>query len=133
MNNEFYHGFRPGFNFWYVLVVIFLLMTVAFGLNCARLSENKRRVLTRDNEDKVLSAISVVLVLILHIFMAIESGAGLVQVMLNSFGNDTDPGWIVFLLPVALMFSVGVFYSLLFGAGKLAKYLKVKSLEQKKH
>lgn len=129
MRNDLYHGFTPGFNVWYVLLVVFLILVVAWSLNCSKLSKTKRRILRRDKEDKILNVIVIVFDVILHIFIAFESGAGLVQAILNSLGEDTDPAWVIFLLPVSLMFSVATFYTVLFGAGKLTKYLKEKYLE----
>lgn len=124
MKNDLYHSFVPGFNFWYVLLPVFLLLVVGFALSCLKMSKKRRRILKRDKEDKVLNAIVIAFDVIFHIFFIFESGAGLIQVIINSLGDDSDAGWVLFLLPISLMVSVMMIYGLLFGAGKLTKYLK---------
>ena len=130
MKNDLYHGFTPGFNAWYVLLPMFVIAIVIFSINCARLSKSKRRILRRDKEDKVLNVISIIFDVIIHIFFIFESGAGLLQVIINSLGDDSDVGWVLFLLPISLLFSALMIYGLFYGAGKLTKYFRYKYLQE---
>lgn len=131
MKNDLYHSFVPGFNAWYVLLPMFLIAIVIFSLTCSRLSKRANRILRRDKEDFLLNIISVIFDIIIHIFFVIESGAGLIQVIINTLSDDTDAGWILFILPVTLVFTAFLMYGLFFGTGKLTKFLRYRYLEYK--
>ena len=69
--------------------------------------------------------------IVIHIFFVIESGAGLIQVIINTLSDDTNAGWVLFLLPITLIFTAFLMYGLFFGTGKLTKFLRYRYLEYK--
>lgn len=124
MKNEFYHSFVPGFNAWYVLLPVFLVFIVVFSLSCLKLSRKKTHILKRDKQNYVLNALAIAFDIIIHICFIFESGAGLIQLIINRLGDDSDVGWVLFILPITLMYSALIIYVLYYGAGWLTKYLK---------
>ena len=131
MNDSLYHGFTPGFNAWYVLLPLFLVAIVIFSATCLMANKKGTRILSRDKEDYVLHLVSIVFDVIIHIFIVAESGVGLIQFIINMISDDSDAGWVLFLLPITLIGTAFLGYGLFFGTGKLTKFLRRYYLERR--
>ena len=126
--NEFYHEMSFGFNWWYLVGP--LLMILMFFVGASRFSLNKSTLkIRRKRENRFhLSVMAGVSDLILCILILRESFLGLLQAIVNSLG-DSDIAWIPILVAFAVLGMVIFSYYVLYGCGRLGMKLTYKYLK----
>lgn len=132
MNNEFYHTFLPGFNWWYIVAPLMVLLMSAFGASNRRLNEKSLRIMGRDKRGYLLNALALILDFFLYLLVVRESAVGIVQLFANHLSPDDNPAWAIILFVFAVSVSAVFVYELLVYAGKLGTHLKIVYLKKKR-
>ena len=133
MANQFYHNLTMSFNAWFVVGPIFVLIMILTGIGKYKLTRKSLKILKRDPEDWLLNTICVVLDIILHLMIVLESINGLIQFAFNHLDTHTDPAWVPFIVVVELTFTSILVWAIFFGAGKLGQFLWLNYLKAKRH
>lgn len=120
---NYYHEFSVGFNWWYVVAPLLVIVIMMFGTTKYKLDEESLTVLKRGGGNHLLRVVVVVLDIVLHVMIIIESGAGILQFVANNLG-DSDIAWAPVVVAMGAICSFGVFYEILFKAGKLGERAK---------
>lgn len=133
--NTFYHAFTPGFNVWYVVLPLFIVVSYVIGtrfVQVKRVKHNTYRVYhTTSLHDATVSA---VMAIIVGVLIYVESAAGLIQTFDNLGGGDPgDPTGVYSLLfaGMALVVFVGLLAFAYFIVLETAKRRKIQSFAEK--
>ena len=131
MNNEFYHGFSVGFNWWYVVGPLMVILMIIYGASTRKLNPATLKIRRRDKEWFLANMLAVVCDFVLHGLFLLESAAGALQWVINHLSKDDDIAWALVLLVFEMSFSILVFYEVCFSAAKFGAALKVVYLKDK--
>ena len=120
---NYYHELEIGFNWWYVVAPLLVVIAILFGRTKYKLNKETLTVLKRGGGDFLLRFVVVILDIVLHVLIVIESGAGILQFVANNLG-DSDIAWAPIIIAMGVICTFGVFYAILFRAGKLGEITK---------
>lgn len=131
MNNEFYHGFSVGFNWWYVVGPLMVILMVIYGASTRKLNPATLKIRRRDKKWFLANVLAVVCDFVLHGLVLLESTTGALQLVINHLSKDDDIAWALILLIFGMSFTALVFYEIYFSAAKFGAALKVAYLKDK--
>lgn len=119
MSNEFYHGFKIGFNYWYLMAPLLMLLSFIIGTTKYRLGKSTGKIYVMRGEF-VIIVTSLISDATLMIVFAKESFFGMVQVVLNHL-SKTEIAWAPFMVVGCFLAVVLAFFCLFYGCGKLGE------------
>lgn len=122
MNN--YHAFSIGFNWWYVLLFLEVILMFAFGASNVKLNKKTYKIMRRDKKGVVANFFAICLDAILIIAVLTESSAGILQLIDNNLSANDNPAWALILFAFSIAAFALVMYHVLFGATLFGKKLK---------
>ena len=132
MKNPFYHYFTPGFNWWYVIAVLGLVLVALVGY-CkyyVYTEYSYRRLMKRYN-DRFIDFASTVITIVLTIMVYRESFRGIVQFLDNGLAVDENPAWSVLLAPFMMLSIVGMYWTVLSFTGRFVSRKRKASLKRR--
>jgi len=119
--NEFYHGFKVGFNWWFVVAPLMALMMVFLGSTRYVLNEKTMQIMRRGKGfDVLVKIVATVLDIALIVMIFKESILGLFQWLVNHV--DGDPIWAIVVLPLVLMAAYVAFYCAFYTLAKIGEW-----------
>ena len=122
--NSFYHSFSIGFNWWFVLLPLQVVIMVAFGLSNVKLAHRTRKILRRDKKGTIAALLAISMDVILMIAIVMESSAGIIQVIDNHLSAEDDPTWSLVLFVLSLVVFAFLMYNVFFGASVFGTQVK---------
>lgn len=126
MNNPYYHSFIPGFNAWYIVAVLGVILIAVVGYNMYYVHSG---CMFKRYNRRFIGFMSFVFTAILMVMVVKESWRGLVQFLDNGLAYDDSPAWTMIGAPVALMILAGVYWSLLDHVGRRVALKKKRRIE----
>ena len=134
MLSSYYHAFTPGFNAWYVVLPLLMVIALLFGKGQYHLIGRKVKQRYNNNMFAITSCLGAGIMMIL---VACESFSGLIQFFDNHLGKSDSPFWSIPLALVVLviftMLTGMVMYEVSVWSGRRKKKRLVKSLYPKKN
>ena len=132
-NNEYYHAFQVGFNWWMIVMAIAIAVMIFLGKE--QYEERGSRI-RRIYGEKLLSIVAAVWAVVWTVMVAIESISGVIQLFDNSLAGDS-PVYSVLFAPIAIGMAGLLFWLILLYIGKIAGwaylgYLKERRWERRK-
>lgn len=122
--NTHYHEIEVGFNYWYLLLPVAIIILFFLGTGRYCLTDNRIR-----RRGRIFTAIAIILsgvldAVIMEAVMA-ESTLGLLQLLANSLAKEEDMVWAVIVLPISLIFVSAFLYGLFMTVVKLGGWMKL--------
>ena len=125
---EYYHSFRAGFNWWYVIVPLMFVVCVLFATLLYRLGVRRRdgRLRVKQSYKQLTQAFVAIPLTIIAIWMiAAESWNGLIQFFDNHLTDGDSPAWSVIMAAFAMssiaILIFGLYYEVAFNLGRIIK------------
>ena len=128
MKNPFYHAFTPGFNWWYVVAILGIIVVALVGWNKYYIYAEHayRKDLFRRYNNKFIGLVSTFFTIVVMIMVCIESADGIVQFLNNGLEVNESPAWSVIVAPFVLIGVAGLYWTVLEYVGLwMAKRKKV--------
>lgn len=119
--NEYYHDFAAGFNSWYVVVPLFMLLIFFIGTSKYVLDAKNLRIKRRRKNDCLIRVTAAAMVVASFSLIMMESMAGIVQVVINHL-TESSIAWLPVIAGVGLFFSAIVFYHLFLLFGRIGQW-----------
>lgn len=120
--SSYYHEVSIGFNWWYFLVPVFVIVMMVLGSRKYFLKEMKIRSCDDGGMTAIEKYLAIVMAIITIALIAIESGIGIVQVLVNTGEHSF---YVVLALVFAILLGLPLMYYLYFQAGKLGEWAKL--------
>lgn len=121
--NAYYHEFSVGFNWWFVVGPLMVLMMAVIGSTRYALDDYSKRIRRRGKGfDVMVKMVAIVFDVLLHIMIFKESVTGLFQWLVNHV--DGDPIWALILAPVVLTGTSAAVYCVLYTFARLGEWTK---------
>ena len=133
--NSFYHAFSIGFNWWFVLLPLQVVMMIWFGASCRKLNRRTGKIMARDKKGTVANILAISMDIILVIAVVLESSAGIIQMIDNNLSADDDPMWSLILFVFIMTAFAFLMYYVFLGAsvfGRQAKLAYLREIRKKK-
>lgn len=131
MRNPFYHAFVPGFNFWYIVVIVGFIVIALVGWHKYYIYATFRgKTLERRYNNRFIDFIAGVFAVVVAIMAIIESGHGIVQFFDNGLAPGESPAWNVLIMPFILMGAAGLYWMILSHVGRFMAKKKKASLKR---
>ena len=130
--NEFYHSFKVGFNWWFVLAPLQAVLMIAFGALSVKLNKKTRKIMRRDKEGKIADLLAIAMDVILMIAIFMESSAGIIQVIDNHLGPDDSPVWSLFIFAIVMVALAFLAYYFFLGAAVFGREARLMYLRKKR-
>jgi hypothetical protein len=132
MRNEMYHAFRVGFNWWYV--VLPLLMLILGVVGSFRFYEDLYGKIRRKNKKftLLLKVLAIVADIIVIVMILAESFTGIFQIFLNNLTAQDDPLWALIILVFAIIALAFIGYRLMILSINLGGKAKLAFLKRNK-
>lgn len=109
--NSFYHAFEIGFNYWFLLLPLEVILMIAFGASNVKLNKRTNKIMRRDKKGIITSTFAIFMDIILMIAVIKESSSGIIQVMDNHLGPEDSPVWsLVMFVFCMCVFAVLMYY-----------------------
>lgn len=128
--NSFYHSFQIGFNYWYLLLPLEVILMIGFGASNVRLDKRTNKILRRDKKGTITNFFAIVMDIILIIAVLLESTAGIIQTIDNHLGPNDDPMWSLVMFVFGMLAFVMIAYYVFFGAAVFGRQVKLTILRK---
>ena len=128
--NSFYHAFSIGFNYWFLLLPLEVILMIALGASNAKLDKRTNKILRRDKNGMIASFFSLAMDVILMIAVLRESTAGIIQMIDNNLSPNDDPIWSLVIFVLAMVAFAYFAYYLFFGTAIFGRQVKVSLLRE---
>lgn len=89
-NNNFYHKFSVGFNYWMVFMPAVAVLFIILGVLALKIRKDGRTIVSGESE-RVVKAVDYFMVAVSIVMLFIESDRGILQFFDNTFGGGNDP------------------------------------------
>lgn len=120
--SSYYHAFVPGFNWWYIVAPVMVLVVGYVGTKRFRLTRSlKIKVVFND---RLLVLLSVLASVVFGIMLVIESMDGIIQLCDNALTKQDSPAWTLFTAPFVLVMAVFSYGSITYFVGRFMSYEK---------
>ena len=116
--NEFYHDVVVTFNAWFLVGPSMILAMWLIGVGSNKIDMVDLEIIEKDN-DRSLKWLAAFLSLLLHVLIVVESGKGILQVMLN---HTDSPAWLVVVIPMLTSLSLVLTWYALYMSGRFGKW-----------
>lgn len=123
--NSFYHAFSIGFNWWFVMLPLQVVMMVWFGASCRKFNWKTGKIMRRDKKGTIASLLALAMDIILIIAIVLESSAGIIQVIDNHLAATDDPMWSLILFALSITAFAFLMYYVFFGASVFGRQMKL--------
>ena len=132
MRNEMYHAFRVGFNWWYVILPLMMLILGIVG--SFRFYEDLYGKIRRKNKrfTLLLKSLAITADIMIVALILKESAAGIFQIFLNNLTSQDDPLWAVILLASAILALLFIVYILMTVSINIGGSIKLRFLKRNK-
>ena len=128
--NSFYHSFSIGFNYWFLLLPLEVILMIGFGASNVKLDKKTNKILRRDKKGTITNFFAIVMDIILIIVVLLESTAGVIQTLDNHLGPNDDPMWSLVMFVFGMMAFVMLAYYVFFGAAVFGRQVKLTILRK---
>lgn len=126
--NEYYHAFKPGFNWWYIAAPMMFVLCVLFATLFYQLRIRRRdaRLRMKQNYKQLAQlVVAVPCTIIVTWMMTVESWNGFVQFFDNRLAKNDSPVWSLILAAFAIVVIMailfGLYYEVAYNLGRAIK------------
>lgn len=124
MSKEFYYEFEPGFNTWYVLAPLCVLVFLVFGLMKFYMVGPERKIARRGVRYQfLLKGCALVTDLAMGVLVVNESLVGVMQFLVNHLAEYESPRWVFPLTVIILTAMTATYFYILIGAAKIGSLI----------
>ena len=121
--NSYFYEFQIGFNFWMIYVIVMVGVMVCLGLMQHRWHTHYRTRQVFD--DSLFIVVAVAAGIILAIWLAIESGNGIVQMRDNNLTSDAYAWQSAAGMPLVALMAGAIFAAILYAVGRIVALVKL--------
>ena len=105
--NDYYYEFKIGFNAWYMVLPLILILVAFLGTKRYYLEPKTMKIRRRGNKLSILNFVVVVISdLAITALIMLESGNGLIQLATNLLARDDSVVWALIIAAVVLIVAV---------------------------
>lgn len=133
--NSFYHEFEIGFNHWYIILPVVLVLAAVLGSKRYYLEPETMKIRKRGKKLSNLNFVAVVLSdMAVTTLIALESSNGVIQFFTNLLTRNDSPTWGLIMAAIMLIIGVPcVVFVLIVNALKVGEYYQLGRLTDYRH